>query len=396
MAPEYGYVQSAEGELAQAQGRAVAALLPGAVARGTDIVALVPAAALSWHLAALPARVARSLLGQRMEPQRARAVLGGVLEEQLLDDPERLHFAVCAGPPGADEGSLQIWVAACERAWLRAALQALDDAGLVVGRVVAEATPLAGGPAQVVVCADADVPQLLLSTQQGAGRLPLQPDTVAYACAQGAPELAAEPAVVALASEAFGRAASVQTAAQRFLLAAQSSWNLAQGEFSPSQGSRLAKRWQAGWQQFARAPVWRPVRWGLGLLVLVQLAALNGMAWKQQQIIAQRRAAAQAVLVQTFPDVQVVVDAPVQMRRSVDALALARGVVAGPDLGQVMTALAAQAPAVQVRAVDVRDGTLRLQTDGALPATLASQLAARGMQVDVQGDSVSVRSGDRP
>ena len=51
-------------------------------------------------------------------------MLEGLLEDQLLDEPEALHFAL---QPQARGGG-PLWVATCDRAWLRAALQVLESA----------------------------------------------------------------------------------------------------------------------------------------------------------------------------------------------------------------------------------------------------------------------------
>ncbi len=116
--PEYDYVLTSDGQQITAQGRTAASLLPATAGRGAEVVAVIPARALSWHGITLPERVLRSMLSGRIEPARARGVLAGVLEEQLLDDSEKLHFAVFGAPPAASGDAPRAWVAACDRAWL--------------------------------------------------------------------------------------------------------------------------------------------------------------------------------------------------------------------------------------------------------------------------------------
>src|SRR5262249_48338702 len=121
---EYGWADwSSDGSKLRAQGTAPAALLPSS----DELIVGVPIAALSWHRVTLPQ-------GSMGGGARLRSVLSGLLEDQLLDDPESLHFAL---EPDAHVGA-PIWVAACSRNWLRSAVQALEAAGRRVTRIIPE------------------------------------------------------------------------------------------------------------------------------------------------------------------------------------------------------------------------------------------------------------------
>lgn len=398
---EYDFVLSSDGQQAAAQGRAAAALLPAQSARGAEVVAVLPARALSWHRISLPERVLRGLLSGRTEPARMRGVLAGVLEEQLLDEPERLHFAVFAAAPldggtGKDLAP-QAWVAVCERAWLQAALQALEAAGHPVGRIVAECTPTPAGSPRLLVGNTLEPASMLLCTEQGVSLLPLLPGTQGLAQAHSALEVLAEPSVMELAQHHFGNQVQLQTQAEGLLLAAQSPWNLAQLELSASSTGRLQKRLAAGWQQLLRAPQWRPLRWGLVALVLVQLVGLNALAWQQRRLLEQQRSAIQGVLLQTFPQVQLVVDAPVQMQRAVDELARSRGVGNDLDLGAIFSTLGPLAPpTMNISAIDLSERQLLLSTSG-LDAgnaqALLAGLEARGLRAELANGQLSIALG---
>ena len=395
--PEYDYVLTSDGQQLDAQGRAAAALLPAQGARGAEVVAVVPARALSWHRIALPERILRGLLSGRMEPARVRAVLAGVLEERLLDEPERLHFAVfvAAAAPGAvGSEAPQAWVAVCERAWLQAALQTLEGAGRSVGRIVAECTPTPADSARVLLSAEREPAHMLLCTAQGVSLLPLLPNTLGLALAHSNLEVFAEPAVMELAQTNFGNQVSLQSHAQRLLLAAQSPWNLAQLELSASPGGRLQKRLAAGWQQILRAPQWRPLRWGVVALLLVQLVGLNALAWQQRSAQEQQRAAIQGMLQQTFPDVRLVVDAPLQMQRAVEDLARSRGMGSDTDLGRVFAIIAPLAPpGLTISAIELTDKQLQLTASGLNPAATQAMLAgleARGLRAQVDGGQITI------
>ena len=395
VAPEFDYLRAANGRQPEQHGRAIAALLPADAQRQAEVVLVLPGRAVSWHQVAVPVAVGRSLLGGRVDAARARAIVCGVLEEQLLEDPEQLHFAVFADPAGSDSGTTALWVAACARAPLRAALESLDAAGRSVTRVVAEYTPVVEGEATAWVTEGLEPAQMVLCTTRGVSSLPLGPEAVAFARAQGPLSLLAEPAVLGLAEHVFEQPAEAQTQALRVRAAAQSPWSLAQGEFSPSQGGRLARRISLATRVFLQAPAWRPVRWALVLALVVQLLALNVLAWQERQTLRDRRAAVQSVLTQTFSDIPVVVNAPLQMRRALDALARDRGVGSGPNLGGILAALGGVDPEVEVTAIDLEGASVRLHLAN-LPDKqvnrLIDGLATQGWRAQFKDDALQVQS----
>lgn len=393
-APEYDYVVTQTGQAVQTHGRATASLLPVQGGRGTEVVAVVPARALSWHRVALPERVLRSVLSSRSEPARVRGILAGVLEEQLLDEPERLHFAVFAGAANGPSEAPEAWAAVCDKAWLQTSLHALELSGNAASRIVAECTPSQTGVPQALLSEDLQPAQMLLCTAQGVSLLPLSGASLAIAQAQSGLEVFAEPAVMALAQSSFGNQVTLQTRAQRLLLAAQSPWNLAQLEISASAGGRLQKRMAFAWQQLLHGAPWRPVRLGLLALLLVQVAALNALAWRQHNLQDAQRAAIQGVLQQTFPDVGLVIDAPLQMQRAVDDLARARGAGSTGDLGQVLSVLAPLAPnGLNLSAIESGGQQLRLDMPNLDPAqgsAMVAALQARGLRAKLQGGQLQV------
>jgi general secretion pathway protein L len=392
--PEYDYVLTHDGRQATAQGRSVAAMLPAA--RGAERVAVVPARALSWHSVTLPERVLRSLLSARTEPARARGVLAGVLEEQLLDDPEQLHFAVFAAPAGPSDQPDQppkAWVAACNRAWLHSSLQALEATGHAIDRLVAEATPTLPDSPQARLSSELQPAQLLLCTPQGVSLLPLQAASLALALTHAGLPVFAEPAVMALATQHFGSQAILQTRSQALLLAAQSSWNLAQLELSVASG-RWRKRLAAAWHTVSRSPAWRPVRWGVLGLLLLQVVALNALAWQQRSRLEEKRAAIRGVLQQSFPEVQLVIDAPLQMQRAVDDLARAHGAGSQLSLTRVLTILSPLASrGLAFSAIEANAQQVQLnapQPEPGLAADVAATLDAQGLRAQWQGNKMTV------
>lgn len=393
---EHDYVLTADGQTAYAQGRAAAALLPRAQGRGDSVVAVVPARAMSWHLVTLPPHVGRLTLGRPADPARLRAVLAGLLEESLLDDPESLHFAVF---PGMRADALT-WVAVCDRAWLHAAIQALEASALPVARIVPEFAPLAGAdaPSTVHVTGGLEPAQAVLCTARGVMVLPLGTAAAAMLAHAGPVSVIAEPAVAADAEQILKQATSLQTLAQRQLRAADSAWDLAQFELSTSVRTRVRKALSDGWLKLLHQRQWRPVRWGLALVLLAHLLGLNALAIKESLLIAEKRKAINAVLSQTFPEVAVIVDAPVQMARAVSALRQATGLPQGPGLVEVLMATAAADPDYPApMAIELSGNEFRLR-GAVLPAARAQELvrnlSTQGWRAQVQGGELTLQYGE--
>jgi len=369
---------------------AAANLLPTAD-RQTEVVALLPALALSWHRVELPA-------GLNKQPTRLQAALQGLLEEQLLDDTGALHMALAPDW----KHSTPVWVAVCDRAWLIAHLQALEAAGLTVHRIVPEVAPTSG-PMQMLALGDAQNGWLWCSpTGQGVWGLPLQavpaqgeglwasPDDRAQALVQ------AEPAVVAEASQRLGVPARLMAPGQHWLAALASGWDLAQFEFQASANSRLIKRWQRLGSQLWQTSAWRPARWGLGVLVLSQLLGLNAWAWKTRTDWQAQQQAWTQTLQQTFPQVQVVVDAPLQMTQEVARLRQGAGQLAPHDLESMLGALGQALPSTvpAPRQWRFETGQLLVQ-DFSLSASeqnnLIQALKAKGYQWRAEGTMWTMR-----
>ncbi len=395
---EYRYTLSADGHSASGQGSARVALLPAAGRGAGELVAVVPARALSWQRVQLPQ-------GVGSQSPRLRAVLDGLLEERLLDDTAQLHFAL---QPGARAGG-PVWVAICDRAWLRESLQALELAGRPVARVVPECAPgpTASGQPELCVQGTPDDPLLVVTgygADQGVAVLPLSGAALVLGNAPapddpGAPEappVYAEPAVAALAEQVLARPVLLQTASERALQAAASAWDLAQFDLASSGRTRALRKAGTLAGALLQAPQWRAARWGALLLVLAHLAGLNAWAWQERQALAAKQAGVRNALTQSFPQVQVVVDAPVQMERELVLLRQAAGSMSASDLEPLMAAAAQALPvAWQARTIDYAAGELRLRgpvlSDG--DTTQARQsLAASGYVLRSDGDALVLRA----
>jgi general secretion pathway protein L len=387
-ATEFAYAVTNDSATVARYGAAQASVLPAPGGAGSEVVAIVPVTMLSWHRIELPKGVtARS--------PRLRAVLEGLLEDQLLDEPEHLHLALQPQP----RADAPVWVATCDREWLKSALQLLEGAGRPVSRVVPEFAPQQA-PALYAI-GDAQEPLLVAASPDGVAALPLSAS--ALALLPSLPQdtaVISEPAVAQLAEQVLQHQPVLQQSSERWVRAAQSDWDLAQFDLSSSGGARAYKHLATLWSDILSAPAWRPARWGAVLLVALNLVGLNAWAWRERSALENKREAMQHALTQTFPNVKIVVDAPVQMEREMAALRQATGSTSSSDLEAMLAALAsAMPPQRSIAAIDYANSELRVKglglgTDEA--RNVASAMKARGYSAAVNGDTLVVRQEAQP
>jgi general secretion pathway protein L len=327
---EYFYVLTANGQTAHRHGKAKAVDLP----RADNVVAVTAPTDLSWHRLSLP----------KAPSARLRQALGGMLEDQLLDDPEDLHMAVA---PNAKAGE-PTWVAACHHTWLTGHLMALEKARVRVTRVVPAIWPDepptgyfhelhdTGGSEQ-----EHGVEFMLTwSTGEGVATWPLAGTMARRMLPEPLPPGArffATPASAAPAERWLGGVVQAQMQTEQLLQAARSMWNLLQFELTPNSKGFQAVTDQ--WRQFL-SPQWRPVRAGVACLVVAQVAGLNAWAWHQKHELKLKRAEMLTVLKTAHPQLQVILDAPVQMKRETESLRAASGQPGENDMEALMMAAA--------------------------------------------------------
>ena len=397
-------VQSPDGLLLSSHASAPLALL-SRVDAAVEVVAVVPLPALSWHRVSLPqGSLPKTRLAERGS-NRLRAILDGLLEDQLLDDPAAMHLALQPQP----QVGVPVWVAACDRAWLSSALGALSQAGYNVTRIVPESSPQA--LADVIAVTEGQEQPMVAgwigavspadaADERRSGMLASALSTTSAALLSPDAPVVAEPSVAALAEELFQRPVTLQQRGQRLLQAAQTPWDLAQFEFTNAQRDRRWANLAQGLQSFARAPAWRAARWALVLVVLVNLIGLNTWAMREQASLTAQRRAVGAVLTDTFPNTPVVVDAPLQMARAVAVLRRASGSAAGTDLESILSSFSGLAPVGYVpTAIEYAANSLRL-SGPAMPAPeqerVTAGLKALGLVASLQGDVWLIRAGGAP
>lgn len=392
-ATQLDYVISRDGTALDTQSSAPWSLLPASAraAQATQVVLVLPVERVSWHQVQLPPGAARST--------RLRAVLEGLVEDQLLDDVADLHLALQQPLPAQGPA----WLAACDKAWLLDCVREVEQAGFDISALVPELAPPvlgAAAPGQLYALDSPQGPQWVHSSTAGLTRWPLQAAVLAAIKPADDVPVWAEPAVAAQAEALLGRPLFLQTSAQRALLASQGAWDLAQFGIVASRGGRSFRRMAQGLQQFSSAARWRPVRWGLWAVLLVHVLGLNLYAYQQQAAVNQERRAMQAAFTSTFPKVQAVVDAPVQMQREVDQLRQRSGQLAPDDAEVMLSALmqSANFPAAPT-AIHYQGGELKiegLQLPASALAELTRAMQARGYQLQAQGAALSMRARGAP
>ena len=379
-AAEFAFVLTPDGQSITQQGRAAARLLP----RADSAVLVLADTDVSWHRIALPKAPAAKL----------RAAVAGVIEEQLLEDADSMHFALAPGAAGGQSA----WVAAIDKAWFAGQLRAFEKVGVQIERAVPlswpEDTPL--GHFSAAFGGDAAGPmQLTWSDASGVAAIGVQGALARQMLPQWAAQPArwsAHPAVAAPAERWLGSSVLVLGDEQRALQAVRSLWNLRQFDLAARHRGTLALR--SAWRQF-RGSAWRPVRWGLVALVALQVVCLNLWAWHQQRQVDGRRDAMVQLLRTAHPQVRAVLDAPVQMQRETDALRSAAGRAGDSDLETALGAIAAVWPEGQPPLNNLRfdNGKLSFAAAGwAEPqiAQMRSQLAAAGWEMGTTNGVISV------
>jgi len=352
-------------------------------AHAGEVVAVVPHSRLAWLRVQLP---------PASHGPRLASVLQGLLEDRLLDDPQQLHIVLDPQATGVTRTGGETLVAVCDKQWLRDALAPLQAAGLTIQRIAPELSPsnvpvlhVMGEPeaSQSVLCHARGVTLLPPNTAQWRAFAELNQDDL---------QIQAEPAMVARVQSTLQRQPTLQSAAQRWVQSSQSAWDLAQGEWAQGRAQRTQRQLQAAWQTLLHAPAWKPVRWGMVALIALQVLGLNALAWRERSALVAQQASLQNILTTTFPSVTLVIDAPLQMQREVDALQQKSGAASSTDFEPMLAALAGVLPAGQTPS-QIHFANQALRVQGVTLDSNASGLAslkAQGLSLRQDGNDTWV------
>lgn len=398
--PALSYLLTADGASIARQSQAFVSLLPAIP--HDEVVVIVPVRRLSWQLVQLPrGTLSRGVMGQG-DSARLRAVLEGLIEEQVLDEPAHLHVALS---PLARESEPTL-VAVCDRQWLKGWLQLLEQHQLAIARVVPELAPVQSAPLHVLGTAEQAwlvwappaaepnpaAPVTLMTI------LPLSSATAELIQWPAGQEVTAEPAVAQLAEQLFGRPVTLLQQGQRWLNALDSNWDLGQFDLASSVGSRRWRKVSRAVNEWWRSPRWRAARWAAMALVLVQVLGLNTWAWMENSRLLAHKQAMRDVIAQTFPAVKYVVDAPLQMRKELAALRLNSGYPSAGDFDALLAVVAdlpANSGAGGPLSMEYTGQSLRLkgtQLTASQLVDLNNKLVARGVEASMTAEGLLLQA----
>lgn len=356
--------------------------------KASELVLQVPAQQLTWLQIDLPKP------GRSLPAGKLRAVLEGLVEEQVLGDVSALHLALPEQAPGGEK----TWVAACDKAWLADWLQHCEAHGRAAARIVPQAEPQEIAGLHFYGVAD-DAAWIYADSQGVLGAaLPYAQALLPADWTQA--RMSAEPAVAAQAQKLLPEGASlpIVQSAPYLTQALGSAWNLGQFDLATSGSGRAWNRFLRGARQLAFAPDWRWARVGAGLLLVSQLVGINVWAWQERQALEAQKKQLRAA-VSTITGASYVSDSPVQQaQQKLQTLRQAAGALTASDLEPQLALLAAGLPAMpEGSELQYERQTLRLRgsTLGAdALQNLRSAASAAGYQVLTVGQALEIRPID--
>lgn len=309
-APEWRFVFSRDGQTVAQEGSVATSQLP----KAERVVLVAQDEDVSWLSVKLPKAAA----------SRLKEVLGGALEDQLLEDPAQTHLAISRMGLREDEPT---WVAALHRPWLEHVLSQLSEQGLQADALVSlsEPEPTLRAHARLSV---EGMPLAVVSGPHGVASWPLGWAGWRSRLSE-TPSWTAEPAAAQALSEVGESSGRLVSASERALGAAASGTNLLQFGLTPQmKGSRAVL---AAWSAFKERR-YRAIHVGLIALILIQAIGLNLSAWSARQDVRQVQSRSEQLLREAFPSIKVVVDPVVQAERELQTLRSASGEPGPTDL----------------------------------------------------------------
>ena len=328
------YALVAGGERIEREGSAPLSDLAGLIASAQRVVLLLAASDVTLLHLKLPP----------LSPNRLRAALPNLIEDQLIADP-----ADCVVVAGETHDGLRT-VAVVQRGWLQILLQTLNNFG---ARQVAAlpsqlCLPLpSGGLAAAITQFGAEFDLTVRLSEQGGLGLPLLPDA-ADAAAQDTVQTIC--AIVPTAPVALyvpqEQVPAYQLAAERLLPLDQRVTVFADSWMRWIAGARLTTlNLATGLGMTGSSTLdWRRWRWPMVLgmlLLLLNIGALNFEWWRLSREAAQLRTSMVQIYKTAYPKETVIVDPAAQMRQKIAAAQHDAGQAAPDDFAALAAGFAA-------------------------------------------------------
>ena len=276
-----------------------------------------------------------------------RAVLDGLLEEQLLDDTSLTAIALSPKAQIGKEG-IKTWIATCNKAWLSESIAQFETAGHRVVQVVPAFEPeKSESESYAFITGTTEEAFLTTVSVKGVLTFPMsshtqtQSSNLSSGLKQHIPNDAivfSEPAVAEIAENILERSIQIRQISVGLLDSADTEWELAQFDQKLSGDGDGIKRIRRTWQAFWQSMAWRPARWGLIGLLLANVIGLNAWAWHQKNSLETKKTLIANQLTQIFPQVKVVVDPLLQMNKEMASLRQITGSVSAQNFETVLSA----------------------------------------------------------
>ena len=308
----------------------------------TEVVGVIPWQCLSWINLNVPKSALRLFESQAAwltgsknssgtQSPKAQNLVQGLLEEKLLCDASDIHWI--AKSPNSSAASDKtdginttdhtavLQIGYCSKSWLRLALQTLETVKLIPSQLVPEMepTPQSQGATLYALNTLGEI-TFVLSTPNGVQAFPRSAMGGFSQLKDPSLKVMAEPSTIDTVTAMLTGQATLQTVPQRLLKSAQSNWDFATGEWDQGAAKKAIRRIKGALHSVWSAPEWRLARLGLVLAVGVEILGLNLWAWHLRETHKEALLSEARLLQSTFPSVQLVVDAKLQMTRELNAL----------------------------------------------------------------------------
>lgn len=297
------------------------------------LIGVLPVYAISWHTLNLPKIALRG--------QKLRAVIRGILEEELLDDPEQMHFAI--GPKQTEsEGT---WVAVCDRNWLKFNLKSLARDGYHPKRLIAECVPYHWKDTlpEAIISKRNTQFWMTWGDKNGVYQIPLESahtseELVSRISSKKFSQIFVDEDAPSSIYEIYPEAKTASLEAQISKVVA-SEWDLAQHEFAPR--NKLKAIGTALVKTIACDKHWLPTRIAFLFLALSFLVGTNLLAWKERQYLKHQERLMVEMFHLSFPNIKTIIDPLLQMQKEVAQLRRMVGVVERGDAEYILTSFGA-------------------------------------------------------
>jgi general secretion pathway protein L len=406
----FHYITSVDGEHIATSGSATASEL--SKLPNQKVIVVLPIEGISWHQVQFPKGVLDRRFFHRSSAATVRTILENLLEDELLDAPDTLHFSL---EPMAGTYERQV-VAVCRKAWLQQGLDILRNAGISIHRIIPKFSPVRKDEdiasienddgsenlslvREAYLLGDMDNARIVKITAKYVSQLPLNASTAHLCLVNDHTKLWSEPAVAYLAQEFFQQEAELMAPGQRCFAAADGDWNLAQFEFAQNTDISWHRRLLQRAKNFWSAPAYRYTRLFLGLLIAINLVGLNVSALLASHRMKSKSNELYTIFRTTFPSITTVVDIPIQMDRAMRQLTASSGELSPDDAESLLNILGSATKGSRVGAQVLNYSTsshvLQLQgvqIDGGQLKIINDQIARRGYVAELAGTTLTIKA----